>query len=72
MEKISHIIPPSARQTWVSGEIEKPRRVADPVPGDTMGFPRTAAAVSHNEAAMDAVNVTESGGFRGTKLNKVA
>ena len=31
MDKVSRIIPPSTRQVWVSGEIEKPKRVAEPV-----------------------------------------
>ena len=73
MEKISNIIPPSTRQTWISGEIEKPRRVADPVPGDSMGIPRMAPASPFSEETVGPVNVVEGSiPHKGTRLNTMA
>lgn len=63
MEKISRIIPPSKREVWQSGEIEKPRRVADPVPGEDF-FPKPVSSVqSGGEMAAQSEKVNSGRGF---------
>ena len=63
MEKISGIVPASKRQVWQSGEIEKPRRIADPV-AET----KEAAVVRHPFSAVDVLKSEEMRGEMSAKL----
>jgi len=72
MEKISHIVPASTRQVWVTGEIEKPKRVSEPTLEDRIEF-----ASSHRNDPISAKPslpgpaTVSSVPLRGGKLNTV-
>lgn len=69
MEKISRIIPPSTRQVWVSGEIPKPRRIAEPTE-DYVGIPQSS---QFEKPAPNGETVSRDvSGFRGTKIDTTA
>ncbi len=58
MEKVSRIVPASTRQIWITGEIEKPKRLADPLPEQL-----SESAETPNEESLT---------FKGSRLNMMA
>lgn len=73
MEKISHIVPASTRQVWVSGEVDKPRRVTEPNFDDRIEIssPRKSDPILASAPAVGP-HVVASDPLKGGKLDMTA
>ena len=78
MEKISRIVPASKRQVWQTGEVDRPKRVADPVPEEAGVVKRAPISALDVLKANENPNLHEQaisldeGGPKGNRINLMA
>ena len=71
MEKVSGIVPPTTRQTWVTGERAKPKRVSDPQPAERESSSRPISESPITESAARVESNLRSS-IKGGTLHKTA